>query len=161
MLFFKQQRWKPLNRNYLEDFWLSINDFRMATDEVYRESIDSRQYSFQCEICHSSSKLDGNLWLKWILALHRSRKEYGPNNTWGYIRKETERYWIHVCLDSIVKLIYNPLKCFSYKFTIIEGNKTANYIQGFSASFIFRRSLCLCIVVETFLDKTGKTNNHM
>lgn len=115
----------------MTDPWLSINGFRMATNEVYRESIDSRQYSFQCEICHSSSKLDGNLWLKWILALHRSRKEYGPNNTWGYIRKETERYWIHVCLDSIVKLIYNPLKCFSYKFTIIEGNKTANYVQGF------------------------------
>lgn len=121
-----------------------------SRNEVYRESIDSRQYSFQCEICHSSSKLDGNLWLKWILALHRGRKEYGPNNTWGYIRKETERYWIHVCLDSIVKLIYNPLKCFSYKFTIIEGNKTANYVQGFSTLLIFCKSLCLCTVAEIY-----------
>lgn len=38
---------------------------------------------------------------------------------------------LNICLfqfNTVVKLTYNPLKYFSYKFTIIEGNKVADYV---------------------------------
>lgn len=103
--------------------------------------------------------MNGNLWLEWILGLHRSRKEYDSNNnTWKDIHWSTDRGFIRMkfvsvdfatrCICGYAFWVRYFFKC--HKHFIKSHDHIQNLINRLnifficSDCFIYSRFLVLC-----------------